>query len=219
MIVTIANESGGATKSILADNLAALRTMAGRKVLLLDNDPQHPSVNWSCERQVSGNHPPVAARPITGKGLQPELENLAYRYNDIVIDTESRDSLGSRSALTAAHVVIIPVDLDLLEKMNEEKMLARIGTARQFKPRLRILVVITCSEPLPCGQRIAIVRNFASKIAGAQLFPIVIHSGRALRQAFRDGLSICECRSAGQAAISEMQELCSEVFDGESLMR
>ncbi len=216
MIITVANESGGATKSMLADNLAALRTIGGRKVLLLDNDPQLPSVTWSGERQAGGSHPRVAARSITGKGLQPKLENLAYRYHDIVIDTESRDSLGSRSALIAAHVAIIPIDLDRLEQLHEEKLVARIGAARQFNPRLRILVVITCSEPAPAAEKIAVVKNFVGRIPAAQLFPTLIHSGDALRQAFQEGLSIFECQPADQSAINKMKALCSEVFDCES---
>lgn len=134
MIITIANESGGATKSILAENLATIRTLAGRKVLLLDNDPQHPCVNWSYERQVKGQHPPVAARSISGKGLQPELENLSYRYHDIVIDTESRDCMGSRSALSAAHVVIIAIDLDRLDHLHDGKLAARIAAVPQRDP-------------------------------------------------------------------------------------
>ncbi len=215
MIITIANESGGASKSMLADNLAALRSMAGRKVLLLDNDPQHASVDWSSERAANcgGMYPQVAARSITGKGLQPELENLGYRYNDIVIDTESRDSLGSRSALIAAHVAIIPVDLERLEQLNEEKLLARIETARLFNPRLRILAVIISNEQHPAAEKIAVVRNFVARIPSARLFDTLIHSGSALRQAFQGGLSVCEYQPADPAAISEMKELCSEVFD------
>lgn len=212
MIITIANESGGASKSMLADNLAALRAIAGRKVLLLDNDPQHASVNWCAERQASGKRPQVAARPISGKGLQPELENLAYRYNDIVIDTESRDSLGSRSALIAAHVAIIPVDLECLEQLNEAKLLARIDTARLFNPGLRILVVAICAEEPPCAEKMAVVRDFVASIPAAQLFHTAIHSGSALRLAFQDGLSVCEYQPADREAISEMKELCSEIF-------
>lgn len=212
MIITIANESGGTTKSILADNLAALRSIAGRKVLLLDNDPQHASVTWSSERSVSGAHPPVAARTVTGKGLQPELENLAYRYNDIVIDTESRDSLGSRSALIAAHVAIIPVDLDRLEQLNEDKLLARIDNARMFNPRLRILVVAMAAEHQPYVHKLAVIREFVAKIPAAVLFPTLIHTGNGLQQAFQDGLAVCEYQPADQTSINEMRELCGEVF-------
>ena len=213
MIITIANESGGVSKTMLANSLATMRTMTGRSVLLLDNDPQHPSVGWNYEREMRGKHPLISARSMTGKGMQPELENLTYRYQDIVIDTESRDSMGSRSALTAAHVAVIVIDLDQLDQLKEEKMLARIATARLLNPRLRTLVVMTSAERAPSPEKITIAKEFVSKIPAASLFHSAIHSGSTLRKAFHNGLSISEVRPADLEAIDEMQELCHEVFD------
>src|SRR5450755_3565443 len=66
MIITIANEKGGAEKSILANNLAALCALDGRNVLLIDADPHESSLTWSNERSAAGIKPKVPARAISG---------------------------------------------------------------------------------------------------------------------------------------------------------
>ena len=47
MIVLIGGEKGGTGKTTIATNLAALRAMAGRDVLLVDTDPQGSASYWT----------------------------------------------------------------------------------------------------------------------------------------------------------------------------
>jgi chromosome partitioning protein len=212
MIITIANEKGGIEKSILADNLAALRAMDGRNVLLLDADPQKFSLTWSGERGAAGIMPKVPARAISGKGLQPELENLTLRYNDIVIDTEGRDSMGSRSALALARIVIIPIRPDQIDLASEKKLIARIDTARLSNPRLRVLFVIACVKDDPSVQEIANARSLVAKVTAATLADAVIHEQTAILCAFKEGLSVSEYKPADMRSIAEMMCLYREVF-------
>ncbi len=212
MIITIANEKGGTEKSILANNLATLRAMDGRIVLLVDADPQKSSLTWSSERSAAGIKPKVPARAISGKGLQPELENLTLRYNDIVIDTEGRDSMGSRSALIAARIVIIPIQPDQMDPASEKKLIMRIDKARLVNPRLRVLFVIACVQDDPSLQELASVRSLVAKVAAATLANTVIHEQAAIRCAFDEGLSISEYQPADKRASAEMMNLYREVF-------
>ncbi|MET3137537.1 chromosome partitioning protein [Undibacterium sp. GrIS 1.2] len=220
MIITIANQTGGTEKSMLADSLAALRTQTGRRVLLLDNDPKQSSIGWCAERNASGISPAVMARAISGKGMQPELENLGCRFQDIVIDTEARDSLGSRSALIAAGLVIVALDSDqfnvgMLDAVDsncfsEDKLTARIATARELNPSLRILVVITYRSTYPTFACLDAVRQFVANIPCAEFFARPIHADAVLHQAYQEGLAISEC--ADQQTAQEIQDLYSEVF-------
>lgn len=212
MIITIANEKGGAEKSILANNLAALRAMDGREVLLIDGDPQKASLTWSSERSAAGIQPRIPARAISGKGMQPELEILIPRYNDIVINTEGRDSMGSRSALNAARTVIIPIRPDQMDLASEKRLTMRIDAARIFNPRLRVLFVITCVKDDPSPQELAAVRSLVRKISAATLANTVIHEETAIRCALDEGLSISEYEPTDQRAIAEMTDLYREVF-------
>jgi len=50
MIITVASSSEGVGKSIIAVNVAVLRALVGRSVLLLDIDPKKSSFEWSKQR-------------------------------------------------------------------------------------------------------------------------------------------------------------------------
>ncbi|MFZ6814457.1 hypothetical protein ACO0K3_08295 [Undibacterium sp. Rencai35W] len=220
MIITIANQTGGTEKSMLADSLAALRTQTGRKVLLVDNDPKQSSLCWCTERNASGISPAVMARAVSGKGMQPELENLGYRFQDIVIDTEARDSLGSRSALIAARLVVIALDsdqfnTDRIDSVNsncfsEDKLTARIVAAREFNPSLRILVVITYRSTYPTSDCLDAAKQFVAGVPFAELFTRPIHADAVLHAAYKEGLAISEC--ADRQTAQEIQDLYIEVF-------
>ncbi|GGX76305.1 cobyrinic acid ac-diamide synthase [Massilia dura] len=132
MIVTVVSEGACDAKLALAERLAAQRTLSGRKVLLVDADSQpHPPL-------------PQPARTVCGKGVEAELENLGMRFQDIVVDADGRDSLGSRAALIAAGVVVVPSDALQGDPARTARLAERIGNARLFNPGLRIVIV-------PCG--------------------------------------------------------------------
>ncbi len=50
MIVLVGGEKGGTGKTTLAINLAALRAIRGRDVLLVDTDPQGSASGWVLTR-------------------------------------------------------------------------------------------------------------------------------------------------------------------------
>jgi hypothetical protein len=52
---------------------------------------------------------PVAVRAVCGKSVQAELDNLGQRYQDIVVDADWRDCLGSRAELTSHHGVLYAI--------------------------------------------------------------------------------------------------------------
>ncbi len=140
-------------------------------------------------------------------------EHLTPRYNDIVIDTEGRDSMGSRSALVAARIAIIPIRPDQMDPASEAKLIVRVDTARLFNPGLRVLFVIACAKDDPSTQEFADVRSLVAQVTTATLAKTVIHEQTALRNAFADGLSISEYQPADTRAVTEMTNLYLEVFN------
>ncbi len=212
MIITIAHGAGDCAKSIVADNLAALRTLSGSKLILLDNDARHSSLDWSRARRRTADCTPVTVRRVSGKGMQAELENLGFHYQDIVIDAEARDCMGSRSALQAAHVTILVIALDQLELLQEQELSLRIQLAQAENPRMRTLVVMSCSEVQITADKIARVKEFVSQLNAAELFPYPLFCGGSFHQAYQEGLSVCEYPAAHPMTIKAMWELSSKVF-------
>jgi chromosome partitioning protein len=215
MIIAIANEQVNSGKSILAENFAALCAYAGRNVLLIDSTSQRKSFLWSIKRGAAGIMPKVPVRAIGGKGLQPELENISLRYKDIVIDTEGRDSLASRSALIAAQVVVIPVHAQAIDLRRQGILIRRIEEARAFNRHLRVLVIISRAEHNISPEDIQTVESFVEKIPSAVLSKTIIHEEAALFEAFQEGLSVPECTSPDNPAVVEMLSIYREIFECE----
>ena len=173
MIVAIANQNGGAGKTIIANNLALLRTRSGRKVMLVDTDPRGASCAWCGELAAAGVQPRVAARAITGRTLVHDLELLRTRYNDIVIDTEGRDTAESRAALIAARLVVVPVTPEQADLASQYKLIARLNCARMFNPGLRVLFVLVAEDP--SNEERAAVRAYAARVMSATLASTILH--------------------------------------------
>jgi len=189
MIIAVANHSGGAGKTIVANNLALLRARAGRRVLLVDTDPRAASCAWCGELAAAGVQPRVAARAICGRQLVGELELLRSRYNDIVIDTEGRDTADSRAALIAARLAIVPLDVPVTAEQvdlgSQYKLIARLNAARMFNPGLRVLFVLVGGDAIPTDAERAAVRAYASRVMSATLSSAII---RGPAPADMDGL-------------------------------
>ena len=109
MIILIGGEKGGTGKTTLATNMAAMRALAGRDVLLIDTDPQGSANYWAQNRDEEEISPRVACVQKFGKGLPAEVKDLAVRYQDIIIDAGGRDSVELRSAMVIADQAYIPI--------------------------------------------------------------------------------------------------------------
>ncbi|MYM30046.1 AAA family ATPase [Duganella sp. CY15W] len=175
MIIAIASPGGGAGKTIVANNLALLRARAGRKVMLVDTDPRAASCAWCSELAAAGVLPRFAARAITGRALLDELELLRVRYNDIVIDTEGRDTAESRAALIAARLAVVPVTPEQVDLASQYKLIARLNSARMFNPGLRVLFVLVGGADAPSDEERAAVRAYVARVMSATLASTVIH--------------------------------------------
>jgi chromosome partitioning protein len=192
MIIAVANHSGGAGKTIVANNLALLRARAGRRVLLVDTDPRAASCAWCASHgalAAAEVQPRLAARAICGRQLVGELELLRSRYNDIVIDTEGRDTADSRAALIAARLAIVPLDVPVTAEQvdlgSQYKLIARLNAARMFNPGLRVLFVLVGGDAIPTDAERAAVRAYASRVMSATLSSAII---RGPAPADMDGL-------------------------------
>jgi chromosome partitioning protein len=185
VIVTIASPCGGTDKAIVAHNLALLRARAGRRVMLVDTDPNAHSCAWCSEMAAAGVTPRVVTRAITGRALLGELELLRSRYNDIVIDTEGRDTTESRAALIAARLAVVPVTSQQVDLGSQYQLIARLNSARMFNPGLRVLFVLASVDGAPSDEERAAVRAFVARVMSATLASTII---RGVAPADMDGL-------------------------------
>lgn len=105
-IIALLNEKGGAGKSTLAINIACALHRAGKRVVLVDADPQGTARDWREASKEGADLPPVVAldRP---EGLIAGLKTLAADI--IVIDTPAKAERISAQVVRVAHIALIPV--------------------------------------------------------------------------------------------------------------
>ena len=214
-IILIGGEKGGTGKTTLAVNLAALRALQGRDVLLIDTDVQASASYWAQSRDEAQTRPRIACIQKFGKGLPTEVRDLARRYQDLIIDAGGRDSVELRSSLVVAERVFIPIQPSQFDIWTLGRMDDLVRTAQGFNAELRASVVICRASTNPSVNEAAEARTLLADFEHLRLANAIIRDRIAYRKAARDGLSVDELKPGDPKAIEEMRALFREVFHGE----
>jgi chromosome partitioning protein len=212
MIVLIGGEKGGTGKTTLATNLAAKRALAGRDVLLIDTDQQGSANYWAQSRDDAGTKPRVACVQKFGKGLQAEVQDLARRYQDIVIDAGGRDSVELRSGLVVADKAYIPIQPSQFDIWTLDRMDELVSSAQGFNPNLRAWVVISRVSTNPSVHESQDAQEILADFSHLDLSGVVVRDRIAYRKAARDGLCVDELKPKDPKASEEIEALYAEVF-------
>ena len=215
MIVLIGGEKGGTGKTTLATNLAAKRALVGRDVLLIDTDPQGSANYWAQSRDESEIKPRVACLQKFGKGLQAEVQDLAKRYQDIIIDAGGRDSIELRAALVVADKAYIPIQPSQFDIWTLDRMDDLVSTAQGFNPDLRAWVLISRSSTNPSVHDSEDTTEIMSDFSHLALSKVVVRDRIAYRKAARDGLCVDELKPKDSKAVEEIGTLFKELFGEE----
>lgn len=215
MIILIGGEKGGTGKTTIATNLAAMRALAGRDVLLIDTDPQGSANYWAQSRDEISITPRVACVQKFGKGLPVEVKDLATRYEDIVIDAGGRDSVELRSAMVVSDCMYIPIQPSQFDIWTLNRMDELVETAKGFNPYLRAAVIISRASTNPSVHESDETIEIMDDFLNLGLVSIAIRDRIAYRKAAKDGMAVVELKLRDVKAIEEMKSLYKKVFNDE----
>lgn len=138
-VISILNQKGGVGKTTLAVHLATALSRRGRRVLLVDADPQGSALDWAAARQASPLFPVVG---LPKSSIHKELPSLATGYDVVLIDGPPRVYDVARSAIMAADLVLVPVQPSPYDVWAAKEIIDLLTEAAVYKPALLRAFVI-----------------------------------------------------------------------------
>lgn len=208
MIRLIGSQKGGPGKSTIATNLAVAYARAGRDVALVDGDRQRSTARWYADRVENGHEPAIACLEKLDN-MRETLIDLNGRYDEVIVDVAGRDSKEMRTAMLAAHQMIVTVrpsqlDLDTLDHMSEV-----VADAQIYNPHLEVFGLITQAPTHPGVSESTDAGEYFADFPALPPLRTVIYERKAYRDVIPEGLGVLEWTNRKAAA--EITALMEEI--------
>lgn len=216
MIIVCGGIKGGGGKTTVATNLAVMRALSGRDVLLVDADSMdnRNASDFAALRKEKLGRSDLTAVQLQGKTLGQEMLRLGEKFDDVIVDVGGQDSINQRSALVVADVLLVPVFPSSFDVWTLENVSGLIEQARGFNERLRAFSFLSRADST--GSQ----NDDASELIGEYRNLVFLETPLRNRKAFRvassQGLGVAELRPRDPKAIAEMEALYRIVFDTET---
>lgn len=201
-VISVAQQKGGAGKSTIAAHLAIALFQQGKRITLIDIDPQGSLTTWHSlrEKQFGVGYTGINFISSSGWRVGNAVSQFKANSDFIVIDSPPHTETEAKGAIREADLVIIPMQpspTDLwatkatLDFAKSEKKLAKVLLNRyNTSSRIARDIASSTSDTLRCsiGNRVLFV------------------------SCFMQGRCVTESDPQSQAA-SEIRDLVSEVLE------
>ena len=109
-IITIAQQKGGAGKTTIAAHLAVAFSQKGKRVAVIDIDPQGSLTQWYKvrEKKFGEGFAGINLSTVSGWRLPNEIDRLRGAVDLVIIDSPPHTQTETKTAIRAADFVIIP---------------------------------------------------------------------------------------------------------------
>jgi chromosome partitioning protein len=210
MITVIGGIKGGSGKTTLCTNLAVIRALQGRRVLLVDADDQGSASDWAEHREGLGITTPWTTIQLNGASVRTQILKMAKDYDDILVDTGGRDTTSQRSALTIADIFLAPFQPRSLDVWTIGKVASLINEIRAVNPKLKAYAVLNRADSLGVDNEGA--GEILKESDGITYLPTTIGQRKAFANAAAEGLGIVELKTQDKKAVIELRLLCDALF-------
>ncbi len=214
MIITIGAIKGGCGKSLIATNLTVVRSMLGKKVLLIDGDEQGTAGDWSDHRTGLGINTPWTAVRLRSNAVRTEVLKLKENYDDIIIDCGGRDTTSLRAALMVSDIFVVPFQPKSFDIWTAAKVSDLIQEASILNSKLKAYAFINCA--ISRGTDNDDAKKILEQIPGIILLPQTIGMRKSFSNATSEGLGVIELKT-DKKAVLEINGLCNAIFEGQQM--
>jgi chromosome partitioning protein len=207
LIITIAQQKGGAGKTTLAAQLAVAWSRAGRRLAVLDIDPQKSLTAWVDQRRMRLGDAAVGFEfaALSGWRATEWVDRHARSAEIILIDSPPHAETEARISLRIASLVLVPVQPSPLD------LWATQATLRLARDEKRAVLAALNRVP----PRAALTEEIAAALAKDNV-PIAatrIGNRTGFARAMASGLGVLETAPSSVAA-AEIAALAAELSPG-----
>lgn len=110
-VITIAQQKGGAGKTTLAAHLAVAWSQRGKRVAIIDIDPQGSLTQWHKlrEKRFGEGYTGLTFAALSGWRVGSEVARLRRNHDLIIIDSPPHTETEARTAIRNADLILLPV--------------------------------------------------------------------------------------------------------------
>lgn len=209
MIILVAHQKGGVGKSTVAVNIAVQFVALGKDVIIVEADPTvFTSSNWAKDRE-DGGHSPIQTVQKTGN-LRATLLELGTKYDVVIVDAPGKDSSEMRTAMTAADMILVPIQPTQPDLDTTQGLVVTINQAKDFNPELKAMAVLNRVPTNVFSDSVSDAHSYLSDYPELRIADTRLHERKAYQSSLSEGLGVVEMKDS--KAKAEIQLLTAEVL-------
>lgn len=199
-VIAVVSQKGGVGKSTLAVHLATEAVAQGKRVLLLDLDPQGSAMEWANRR---GDRPPDVSGANPASVAKEVEQARAEGYDLIVVDTAPHADHAALQAARVADIIAIPCRP---ATFDIAAISATLDLCKLANKQSRVVI-----NAAPIRSRVTAEAEEAISERGGDVSLAVVRQRVAFQHCLIDGRTAAEFEPGG-AASEEITRLLADLL-------